>query len=171
MRQFLIVPLLAATPLQAEVKSVNDIGFEVAKTVTVRGDPARAYAALGQPGLWWSSEHTYSGDAKNMTMLLRPGGCFCEALPKDKGAIEHGRVVFTQPGKTLRLSAALGPLGEEGVSGVLTFALKPAEGGTQVTMNYVVGGYVRGGPKRWAPAVDAVLGEQLDRLKAYLDSH
>lgn len=172
MRLFLIAPLLAAAPLQAEVKSVTDYGFEVAKTATVKGDPAKVYATLGQPGLWWNPAHSYSGDARNMTMLLRPGGCFCEALPKDKGAVEHGRVVFAQPGKMLRLSSALGPLGAEGVSGTLTFQLKPVEGGTQVVMNYVVGGYIRGGgPKQWAPAVDMVLGEQLDRLKAYLDAH
>ena len=172
MRLFLIVPLLAAAPLSAEVKSVTDYGFEVAKTVVVKGDPAKVYSTIGQPGLWWNPAHSYSQDAKNMTMLLRPGGCFCEALPKEKGAVEHGRVVFAQPGKVVRISAALGPLGAEGVSGTLTFQLKAVDGGTQVAMNYVVGGYIRGGgPKQWAPAVDFVLSEQVDRLKAYLDGH
>ena len=169
MRLFLFAALMSAAPAFAEVKSSTDQGFEVSKTVTVKADPASVYTMLGQPGRWWSSAHTYSGDAKNMTMLLRPGGCFCEAVPKDKGTIEHGRVIYASPGKALRLSSALGPLQGEGVAGALTWTLEPVEGGTRIIQSYVVGGYIRGGPAKWAPAVDGVLSEQLDRLKAVLD--
>lgn len=170
MRRFVIIALLSASPAAAEVKSVTDIGFEVTKTVVVRGDPKQVYEMLGKPGLWWSSQHTYSGDARNMTLSLRAGGCFCETIPKDGGEIEHGRVVYAHPGQALRLSAALGPLQGEGVAGALTWSLKKVDGGTQVSQSYVVGGYVRGGPKQWASIVDAVVGEQLDRLKARIDS-
>lgn len=161
---------IASAPAGAEIKSMTDQGFEVSKTVIVKADPKHVYETLGKPGLWWSSAHTYSGDAKNMTMVLKAGGCFCEAIPKSGGEVEHGRVVYAQPGQALRLSSALGPLQGEGVAGSLTWSLKKVEGGTEITQSYVVGGYIRGGPKQWASAVDMVTGEQLDRLKALLDS-
>jgi hypothetical protein len=53
----------------------------------------------------------------------------------------------------------------EGVDGTLSWMLKPADGGTSVTQSYVVGGYVRSGMEPWAPKVDHVLDEQLQRLK------
>lgn len=169
MRLILVAALMSAAPALAEVRSATDQGFEVFKTVTVKADAARVYAMLGRPGLWWNSEHTYSGDAKNMTMLLRPGGCFCEAVPADKGAIEHGRVIYASPGKVVRLSAAFGPLQGEGAVGALTWTLEPVEGGTRIVQSYVVGGYIRGGPAKLAPLVDMVMGDQLDRLKRVLE--
>jgi Polyketide cyclase / dehydrase and lipid transport len=163
------VALLSA-PAAAEVKSVADSGFAISNRVTVKATPAQAYAALAKPGFWWDSAHTYSGDAKNLTMVIKPGGCFCEGVPADGSLIEHGRVVYAQPGKILRIHGALGPLQQEGVTGPLTWELKPsAEGGTEIINTYVVGGYIRGGTTTAAPLVDMVLGEQLARLKAYLD--
>lgn len=170
MRLILIAALACATPAGAEVKSVTEQGFEVTKTVTVKADPARAYEMLGRPGEWWNGAHSYSGDAKNMTMVLKAGGCFCEAVPKANGSVEHGRVVFAQPGKAIRLSTALGPLQGEGVAGSLTWTLEAVEGGTRVVQSYVVGGYIRGGPKQWAPLVDQVMSEQIDRFKARLEN-
>jgi len=38
-----------------------------------------------------------------------------------------------------------------------------------VTQSYVVGGYIRGGMDQWAPRVDGVLHEQLDRLKGFVE--
>jgi hypothetical protein len=46
----------------------------------------------------------------------------------------------------------------------------PPEGGTSVTQSYVVGGYIRGGMEQWAPWVDRVLDEQLQRLKSDLEA-
>jgi uncharacterized protein YndB with AHSA1/START domain len=166
-----LASILAAlsTPAAAGVQSVADSGFAVSNRVTVKATPRQTYAALGKPGLWWSSAHTYSGDAKNMTMLVKPGGCFCERVPADGSQIEHGRVVYAQPGKALRIYGALGPLQQEGVTGSLTWELKALpDGDTEIVMTYVVGGYIRAGAKTIAPLVDLVLGEQLTRLKAYL---
>ncbi len=166
-----LLPLasLLSVPAQAEVKSATDYGFETVRVVTVKASPAAAYAMLGKPALWWSGAHTYSGSAKNLSLQLRAGGCFCEAIPADTAMVEHARVVFAQPGKMLRVLGGFGPLQQEGVSGALTFALKPVDGGTEVTMRYVVGGYIRMGPKVMAPLVDQVLGEQLVGLKVALD--
>lgn len=168
-----IVPfivLLSATPALAEVKSATPAGFEVESRATVPAPPAEAYAALGRVGQWWASGHSWSGNATNMTMELRAGGCFCEALPAEGGSVEHGRVVFAQPGRMLRISGTLGPLQSEAATGTLTWTFNPASGGgTEIVMSYVVGGYIRAmTPQQIAPLVDRVLAEQLEGLRAHL---
>jgi uncharacterized protein YndB with AHSA1/START domain len=166
------LPLLVAlaAPAAAEVKSVTETGFSIEDSVLIGAPRGQVYAALGQPATWWNPTHSWSGDAAHMTLDVRPGGCFCERLPKDGGFVEHGRVIFAQPGQMLRLSAALGPLQAEAVSGSLSFKLDPGPFGdtTNLTVTYVVGGYVRGGATKLAPAVDAVIGEQIRRLAASL---
>lgn len=163
-----LVPMLLATPAVAEVKSASDGGFEIVSVETVKATPAAAYDALRNPGQWWNGEHTYSGDAKNMTIDARAGGCFCEKT-EGGGTIEHGRIIYTQPGKTLRFTGGLGPLQSEAITATLTWTIEPAPGGAKVTQRYVVSGYMAGGLKGIAPVVDKVLAEQLGRLKAYLD--
>ncbi len=165
----LAAALLLATPSHAEVKSTTDVGFEVSRTLTINATPTQVYRALGLPARWWSKAHTYSGDARNLSIVLRAGGCFCEKIPAGGGTVEHARVVYAQPGKLLRVQGSLGPLQSEGVTGTLTWALKAVPGGTEVTQNYVVGGYIRSGARGFAAPVDQVLGEQLSGLKTYLE--
>lgn len=109
-----------------------------------------------------------SRDAANLSIELRAGGCFCERL-KDGGSVQHLQVVYASPGEGLRLRGALGPLQMEGVDGTLAWTLKPVEGGTNVTQSYVVGGYIRSGMEQWAPRVDRVHDEQLQRLKSFVE--
>jgi hypothetical protein len=92
-----------------------------------------------------------------------------EKGPKEKGSVEHGRVIFARPAEMLRLRAALGPLQAEAVSATLTWSLKGVEGGTEITQDYVVSGMIRGGMGAFAPAVDAVLSEQLEGLARRID--
>lgn len=164
--------ILLATGLagsaEAEVKSVGPNGFEVVDAVTIQAPPDQIYGALGKIGQWWSSSHTFSKDAANLSLDLKVGGCFCERL-KNGGSVQHLIVVYTAPGEGLRLRGALGPLQLEGVDGTLAWALKAGEGGTTVTQSYVVGGYIRSGMDQWAPKVDGVLHEQLDRLKRFAE--
>ena len=169
MRRFALLALLLTTPAHAEVKSATDAGFEVSRTLTINATPAQVYRALGLPSRWWSKAHTYSSDARNLSMVLRAGGCFCEKIPTDRATVEHARVVYAQPGKLLRVQGSFGPLQAEGVTGTLTWAIKAVPGGTEVTQNYVVGGYIRSGARGFAAPVDQVLGEQLSGLKAYLE--
>jgi uncharacterized protein YndB with AHSA1/START domain len=164
----LFAVLTCAAPAAAEVKSATPNGFEVATTVTIAAPADRVYGALGEVGRWWSSSHTFSRDAANLSIELRAGGCFCERL-KDGGSVQHLQVVYAAPGAGLRLRGALGPLQMEGVDGTLSWALKPGEGGTDVTQSYVVGGYIRSGMEQWAPRVDRVLDEQLQRLKSFVE--
>jgi uncharacterized protein YndB with AHSA1/START domain len=165
--------LLAASPAAfacAEVVDVGDNGFAVQQSVTVAGDPAKAWAAAVAVGKWWDPEHTYSGDAANLSLDARPGGCWCEKLP-DKGGVEHMRVVFASPGKLLRLDGGLGPLQAMAVAGTMTWTFTPARnGGTTVALTYLVGGYNRGGFKEISGGVDAVLHSQIERYKRYADT-
>jgi uncharacterized protein YndB with AHSA1/START domain len=158
-----------AGPAEAEVKSVAPSGFEVVETMTIHAPPEQVYAALGKIDQWWSTSHTFSRDASNLSLDLKAGGCFCERL-KDGGSVQHLIVVYAAPGEGLRLRGALGPLQMEGVDGTLAWALKPSEGGTNVTQSYVVGGYIRSGMENWAPKVDGVLHEQLDRLRRFVEA-
>jgi uncharacterized protein YndB with AHSA1/START domain len=157
-----LLALCGAVPVQAEVKSASDYGFEIAHKSVIKATPQQVYAMLGKPARWWSS-------AANLSMSLKVGACFCEAIPKGKGGVEHARIIYAQPGEMLRLSGGFGPLQSEGASGALTFALKPVDGGTEVSMIYVIGGYLRFGPRTIAPAVDRVMGEQLAGLKRAIE--
>jgi hypothetical protein len=115
-----------------------------------------------QPQHWWSPDHTWSKDAKNLS--IDSSGCFCERLKR--GAVRHMTVVFAEQDKAVRMSGALGPLQFTGASGHLGVTLTPAGEGTDVVMTYDVGGYAKGGlAETYAAPVDKVLGEQLARLK------
>jgi uncharacterized protein YndB with AHSA1/START domain len=122
------------------------------------------YQLLVKPQRWWDGAHTYSGAATNLRMDARAGGCFCEKV--GRGSVEHGRVIYADPGKLLRLDAALGPLQEMAVTGVLTFKLEPDAGGTRITMTYRVAGAMSMKGGKLAPLVDQVMTGQLNRLVA-----
>jgi hypothetical protein len=152
----------------AEVVSVANNGFEVHETVHVAAPADKAFAALLTPSRWWSSSHTFSKNAANLSLDARAGGCWCENIPEG-GSAEHMRVVFLMPGKILRLRGPLGPLQGMGVDGALTFTLKSAANGTDIAVSYAAGGYAKDGFDEMAKAVDHVLGEQMELLKKLID--
>jgi uncharacterized protein YndB with AHSA1/START domain len=158
--------------VQHAVAAVDDVGrngFQVTEHVQIAATPDRVYAVLTQPSHWWSSGHTFSHDAANLTLDARAGGCWCETMP-DGGSVQHLVVVFAEPGKVLRLRGALGPLQGMAVDGALTIAMKEAGAATDVQMTYAVGGYTKGGFDDIAQAVDRVLGEQLASLKKSVET-
>jgi hypothetical protein len=163
--------LLGRGRARAAVVDSTQAGFLVRSEAVVHAAPDSVYRALtGRIGAWWDSEHTFSGDSRNLSLEAVPGGCFCEQLPQG-GGVRHLTVVFVAPGRTLRLVGGLGPLQGAGVAGSLTWTLVPATpDGTQVRLEYSVGGYLRGGLAGLAPAVDAVLGEQLTRLMRFVET-
>jgi uncharacterized protein YndB with AHSA1/START domain len=171
-RQLRFVPLLLilfALRADASVTTVSPNGFVVTLDATVAANRDRVYRALvGDVGAWWNSDHTFSGDSRNLSMDARPGGCLCERLPGG-GGVEHLRVVFARPGELLRLSGALGPLQPSALTGTMTWTLTASNDSTRVTLTYAVGGFREGGFADIAPAVDAVLSDQLNRLKAFVE--
>jgi uncharacterized protein YndB with AHSA1/START domain len=152
----------------AEVLNVAANGFEVHETAHTTAPPDQVYAALVQPARWWSSDHTFSRSAANLVLDARAGGCWCETLPNG-GSVEHLRVVYVAPGKTLRLRGALGPFQGLAVDGAMTWSIQSVAGGTDISLSYVAGGYVKDGFDESSKAVDRVLGEQLLRLKKLVD--
>ena len=160
----------AATPAAAEVVSADAHGFEVRESITLVVPPAQAYAAFGQVGGWWSKDHTYSGDAANLSLELRRGGCFCERL-ENGGGVEHLHVTLVKPGEHVVLAGAIGPLLGEAVAGVMDVEFKPIAGGTRITLDYRAAGFARGNAASLAPAVDQVLGEQAKRLRAFATAY
>jgi hypothetical protein len=185
-------PILAAAalaalpvPALAEVQEASASGFTVGGELTlISHDNMDVWEALIRPGEWWSSEHSWSGDAANMTLVPVAGGCFCEVLPgqgaNPPGSVEHMRVIHAAPNSLLRMQGALGPLQSEAVTGVLTIELAyimvtglPTDdigNGATITWTYVVGGNARFGMEEMAPAVDAVVAQQMQRLAAHLQA-
>lgn len=165
--------LVAASPLaSAEIKSVAADGFVLSYSQRIDAVAAKVFAALTSIDRWWNSEHTYSGDAANMSIEAQAGSCFCERW-KD-GAVEHGRVIMVMRDRLLRVQAALGPLQGRALNGILTFQLKPDEQegnrATLLTMTYVVNGSSASALDKSAPAVNDVLGEQFARLARFIET-
>lgn len=150
-------------PARAEVADRAAGGFTVKAAVTVPVAPAAAWAAFVDVGAWWDKAHTFSGDAANLSLEARPGGCWCEKLPG--GGVQHLTVVYADAGKVLRLTGGLGPLQSLAVAGVMSVTFAPAKGGTEVRLSYTVGGYAPTGLGDLAKPVDAVLAAQLERYK------
>ena len=160
-----VLALAAAEAAHAEVADVQPSGFEIRHEVVVAAPARVVWATLVQPSKWWSSDHTWSGSAANLSLGAASGGCFCEKLPNG-GSVLHMSTVYAAPGQKLVLSGALGPMQSSGATGALTFVLAEKDGQTTVTVTYDVGGYFRGGLDKIAGGVDMVLGQQVVGLKA-----
>ena len=159
----------APSAASADVVQSSPQGFVVRETTVVEACRDSVWAALVAPARWWNSDHSWSGDAKNLTLEPRAGGCFCETL-SGGGSAEHMRVVQAAQGSLLRMRGALGPLQSEALEGVLSIELKAVDGATSIEWTYVVGGYARFPLADIAPAVDSVLKQQAGRLARLLES-
>jgi uncharacterized protein YndB with AHSA1/START domain len=164
-----VAMMSAAQYAVAAVDDVGRNGFQVTEHVQIAASPDKVYAALIQPAHWWSSAHTFSHNAANLTLDAKAGGCWCESMP-DGGSVQHLVVVYASPGKALRLRGALGPLQGMAVDGALTVALQAVGSATDVQMTYAVGGYAKNGFDGISQAVDHVLGEQLASLKQSIET-
>ena len=162
--------MLLSGAAPAEIVSAGPVGFNIRYVVDAPNVPApTVWAALSDVAKWWDPSHTYSGDARNLSLDPVVRGCFCEKLSLYAG-VEHARVVYALPAKTLRLSGAFGPLQEFGVTGSLTWQIEAAGGGSRITMTYSVGGYADRPLADWAPIVDEVLVSQVKRLGRLVNS-
>jgi hypothetical protein len=154
----------------AEVLAVSPQGFSLKIQTQTKAAPTIAYDAFAHIGQWWHPDHSYSGDAGNLSLQLTPGGAFLETLPSG-GFVKHMELVYADPGKEIRLLGGLGPLQSMGLVGALSVSFEPGEqGGTAITMTYNVSGYTPGGLEGLAPIVDRVQREQMQRHAAYADS-
>jgi uncharacterized protein YndB with AHSA1/START domain len=165
----IVCGLVCAGPAGAEVVDSSANGFAVRNVAPIAAHPSRVYnAAVDLISRWWSPAHSFSKNAANLTLEARPGGCLCERLAN--GAVMHLTVVYVVAQQEIRFSGALGPLQQTGVAGSMTWKLSESAGGTQFEWTYTVGGYMPGGLAATAPTVDAVLADQLNRLKRFVES-
>jgi hypothetical protein len=158
---------LFATGVSAEVRARTDNGFTLGYERPVRAAPDRVLETVAMPSGWWSSDHTYSGDAANIRLDMIPGGCWCEALPGGGG--KHAEVVMVWPERRMvRFDAPFGPLQGMGADAVLTMTWSdPPEGGERVLRwTFVVNGP---GTGAMADVIDGVMTEQFRRLGDRLD--
>ena len=165
----LLIALAVICPAHATVNDAAANGFSVSENLHIAAAPDKVYAELVRPAHWWSPRHTFSQNAGNLMLDPKAGGCWCERLP-DGGSVLHLIVVHALPGKILVMRGALGPLQGLGVDGAMTITLKTASDGTDLTLTYNVGGYLKDGLQNFAGPVDGVLGEQVTRLKALIET-
>lgn len=168
----LALGVLAAAPVAAEVTRTTDDSFVSRNEVVVTASPKDVWLALINPAGWWQSAHTWSGDAKNLSLMPQAGGCFCETIPEVdepgrftlQGSVEHMRVIQAYPESALRMVGNLGPLQSEPVTGVLTIAISKVPKGTRIVFEYNVGGPMRFEIPVISKSVDGVLAAQIGAL-------
>ena len=168
MKRILWMAFLLPVALFAEVADSSPAGFTVKISFSVKATPAAVYDAVVKPANWWSSGHTFSGDAHNLSIDAKPMGCFCEKLPNG-GGVRHLEVVSVMPGKLLVMTGGLGPLQSQALSGSMSIAIAAAGDETKLSMTYAVAGYVPAGTNTWAAPVNGMLSEQFTRLKNYIE--
>ncbi len=168
---------LAASCIVGAHGAVTDVtsnGFTLKESAEISATSDKIYAALIRPSRWWGKDHTFSGNAANLTLDARAGGCFCEKLPGG-GSVLHLSVVYAAPGEALRLTGLLGPFQSIAGNGVMTWTITPGKNGKRLEMTYQVAGYANAPATGrsyadWAKAADAVLSEQVVRLKRAIET-
>jgi uncharacterized protein YndB with AHSA1/START domain len=165
MRMFAAAGLaVVALPAWAEIKFAAADGFLIEHRYTIAAPATKVWESLMHPEDWWPSDHTWSGDRKNLRLSADAGACFCERWVG--GSVEHGRVVMAIPGSLLRMNAALGPLQEMAITGVITFALEEKDGKTTLVATHRVSGDPSHKLDALAPVVDQVNAQQFGGLAA-----
>jgi uncharacterized protein YndB with AHSA1/START domain len=65
---------MLAAPVRSEVIESTAAGFSVRTVAAIKAPPAKVYAALtDRVGGWWDPAHTFSHDARNLSLDAKPG--------------------------------------------------------------------------------------------------
>ena len=169
MTRQLVLLLLLILPFQVTAKvlssSANGFTLEIEREVTVaQGEVYQQFLKISD---WWISDHTYFGQAKNLSISPQSNGCFCE-IDGDKQVL-HMTVTYVDPDKEIRMVGGLGPLQMMGVSGGMSWRFEALEANrTRIIQRYQVNGSIEGGVDKLAAIVDKVQTQQQDSLVARL---
>jgi uncharacterized protein YndB with AHSA1/START domain len=158
----LFTGLLLSPILSAEVVSSSDTHFVLRQEAESSLPPEGLWQRLIRPANWWHPDHTYSGDASNLSLVAEAGGLWREDWPG--GSVAHGEVKAVRHGELLRLEAPFGPLQGLGAYTIWTITIEPAEGGSRVIFDEVATAPPGSGMTEMAKAVDYVKGEGIRRL-------
>ena len=164
-----IVVALMQAYAAAEIADSTASGFTYKLTLNLQTSPETVYQRLLSIGDWWSSDHTFSGDAHNLSLDAKPMGCWCEKLPNG-GGVRHMQVVNVMPGKMLVMTGGLGPLQFMAATGSMVFKVSPQAGVAKLEITYGVTGYFPGGTNGLSSSVDGVLNTQFVRFKSYVET-
>lgn len=160
---FALVALLpAAAP--AEVLSSSATHFTLRHEAASTLSPERLWERLIRPSSWWHPDHTYSGDAANLSLDVQAGGLWREDW--DGRSVTHGQVLYADPGRILRLEAPFGPLQGLGAYTIWTIRIEPGDDGSVVVFDEVATGPPTADLATVANAVDYVKNEAIRRLVA-----
>jgi uncharacterized protein YndB with AHSA1/START domain len=166
MKLTVLAGALVLLPLgaNAEIKSATPESILIEHRYTIAAPARKVWETLLHPEDWWPPDHTWSGDRGNLRLSAEAGACFCERWVG--GSVEHGRVIMAIPGSLLRLSAALGPLQEMALNGVITIELEEKDGATTAVVTHRVSGDASHKLDALAPIVDQVNGLQFGNFAA-----
>lgn len=156
----------AILPVNAGVERADAHSALITHRIELEGSVSDSWQLLIEPSQWWNSDHTWSGDARNMQLDPRAGGCWCEIW--GDSSVEHGRIIRAEPNKHLRLQGGFGPLQGMPVFAVMDFSLSEIEGKTVLNFRYEFSGPSSAQLDQIAPAVDSVMATQLSQLKLKL---
>ena len=144
-------------------------GFQIKIESQVNVDKATAYQQFINIGQWWSADHTWFGEANNLSIDAKLGGCFCE-IAGDKQAL-HMTISYVDGNNEIRMIGGLGPLQMMGITGGMAWKFDAIDAThTKITLHYQVTGYVKGGLTKLAPLVDKVQQLQVTRLTNLLNT-
>ncbi len=154
--------LIVSTSVFADIVEASPDHYVLKHEASSVLPPAAMWERLIDPASWWHPEHSYSGDAKNLSLDVQAGGLWREEW--SGGSVTHGEVVFVNPGKQLRLDAPFGPLQAIGAKTIWTITIEPDGDGSKVIFDEISHGVAASKLDELAPAVDFVKREAIRRL-------
>jgi hypothetical protein len=166
----LVISTITVCTSHASVVSSTTSGFVIKHSVVVKKSPDAAFESFASKVQdWWDPAHTYTGKSENVSIDLKPNGCFCERLGP-QGFVVHMTLTYSDPGKLLRMTGALGPVQQFAATGVMTLEFQPMGGDTLVNFTYSVAGDIPNGADKLAPVVDRVLVGQMNRFERFVNT-
>lgn len=155
--------LVVAASAQAEVIERSANRFVLRYQAPVDATVHDIQMGLVALPVWWDSNHTYSGDAANLSLDLAPDGCWCERLA-DGTDFDHGRTVLADDEGAM-FAAPFGPLRGRTQRADLDMSWPLVDGYRQLTWDFVVEGENIGA---MADAVDGVMEAGYARFVSHL---
>lgn len=154
--------LCAGGTAMADVVSSGSDHYVLRHEASSELPPEALWDKLVNVANWWHPDHTYSGDAANLSLDATAGGSWREDWAD--GSVIHGEVLYANPPNKLRLEAPFGPLQGMAVNVVWSISIQPSETGSLVMFDEIATGSSVSGLEQLAPAVDGVKQEALERL-------
>ena len=155
--------LSSALTAHSEVITATPEHFTLKLEAQSELTPSEIWARLIEPAQCWQADHTYSGNADNLSLDPQAGGLWREDW--DGRSVWHGTVLQAHPEASLVLSAPFGPLQGRAVTSIWTITLTETEtGGTQIVFDHVTNGTMASGLDELAPAVDYVKSAAIKSL-------